>query len=145
MAESRSPFIAYIVGPPEFERYVLKRNFMEPPDYFTGSTDETWTEDLRLARKYANLDDLGHDLYELALRELAHLPRATYRLEVEVTAIGEATPEQVREYLFGALTIGLDYEGHGPGPGLGTLILLKTDTEALKADELSQSDNKSNL
>jgi hypothetical protein len=130
MADSRSPFLAYIVGPPEFERFVIKRNFTEPPDYYTGSTDETWTEDLRLARKYASLGELGHDLHELAIRELDHLPQATYRLEVEVTAIGEATPEQVREYLFDALTIDLDYEGHGPGPGLGTVILLKTDTSS---------------
>jgi hypothetical protein len=135
VADSRSPFLATIVGPPEFERYVIKRNFMRPPDYYTGSTAEVWTEDLRMARKYASLGDLGHDLHELALRELAHLPRATYRLEVEITAIGEATPEQVRDYLFDALTIGLDYENHGPGPGLGTLILLKTDTEALKAED----------
>jgi hypothetical protein len=138
VADSRSPFIAYIVGPPEFERYVIKRNFMEPPDYFTGSTDEVWTEDLRMARKYASLDALGPDLHELAIRELAHLPRATYRLEVEVTAIGEATREQVRDYLFGAMTIGLDYEGHGPGPGVSTLILLKTDTGSLRPGEAAR-------
>jgi hypothetical protein len=132
MADSRSPFVAYIVGPPEFERYVIKRNFMEPPDFYTGPSGEAWTEDLREARKYANLNDLGHDLHELAIRELAHLPRATYRLEVEVTAIGEPTPKQVRDYLFDALTIGLDYEGHGPGPGVGTLVLLKTEMGSLR-------------
>ena len=130
MANSRSPFLAYIVGPPGFERFVIKRNFTEPPHYFTGSADEVWTEDLRMARKYASLDEIGHDIHELALREMAHLPRVKYRLEVEVMAIGEATPEQVRDYLFDALTIGLDYENHGPGPGLGTLILLKTDTSS---------------
>jgi hypothetical protein len=135
MAESRSPFLATIVGPPEFERYVLKRNFIEPPDYFTGNTEEVWTDDLRKARKYASLGDLGHDLHELAIRELNHLPQAKYRLEVEITAIGDATPEQVREYLFDALTIGLDYENHGPGPGIGSLILLKTDTTSLKAED----------
>ena len=135
MADSRSPFLAYIVGPPEFERFVIKRNFTNPPDYYTGSTEGAWTEDLRKARKYASLGDLGHDLHELSLRELAHLPRATYRLEVEITAIGEATPEQVRGYLFDALTIGLDYENHGPGPGIGTLVLVKTDTGALRAED----------
>jgi hypothetical protein len=135
MADSRSPFLAYIVGPPEFERYVIKRNFFEPQEFYTGRSGEGWSIDLGKARMYANLSDLGHDLHELAIRELAHLPQVKYRLEVEVTAIGETTPEQVRDYLFGALTIGLDYENHGPGPGLGTLILLKTDTEALKAED----------
>ncbi len=135
MDESRSPFIAYLVGPPEFERYVIKRNFVEPPEYYSGPSGDAWTVDLRMARKYASLGDLGPDLHELAIRELDHLPQVRYRLEVEITAIGEATPEQVREYLFDALTIDLDYEGHGPGPGLGTLILLKTDTEALKAED----------
>jgi hypothetical protein len=134
VADSRSPFLATIVGPSEFERYVIKRNFFLPPDYYTGSNAEVWTGDLRKARKYASLGDLGHDLHELAIRELAHLPRAKYRLEVEVTAIGEATPEQVREYLFDALTIGLDYEGHGPGPGLGTLVLLKTEMGSLRPE-----------
>jgi hypothetical protein len=47
MPNSSSPFVAYIVGPPEFERYVIKRNFMEPSNYFTGATEEVWTEDLR--------------------------------------------------------------------------------------------------
>jgi hypothetical protein len=142
MADSRSPFLATIVGPPEFERYVIKRNFMRPPDYYTGSTAEVWTEDLRMARKYANLNDLGHDLHELAIRELAHLPQAKYRLEVEITAIGEATPEEVREYLFDALAIGLDYEDHGPGPGLGTLVLLKTDTGSLRPEEAARESPK---
>jgi hypothetical protein len=104
------------------------------PDYYTGATDKVWTDDLRKARMYASLGDLGHDLHELAVRELAHLPRATYRLEVEVTAIGESTPERVRDYLFGALTIGLDYEGHGPGPGVSTLILLKTEMGSLRPE-----------
>jgi hypothetical protein len=135
MPVSRSPFLACLVGPPEFERYVIKRNFFEPQEFYTGPTGEAWTEDLGKARLYATIDDLGHDLHELAIRELAHLPQVKYRLEVEVTAIGEATPEQVREYLLGALTIGLDYENYGPGPGLGTLVLVKTDTEALKAED----------
>jgi hypothetical protein len=130
-----SPFLAHSVGPPEFERYVIKKNFFQPQEYYTGPSGEAWTEDLGKARIYADLSDLGNDLYELAIQELAHLPQVKYRLEVEVTAIGEATSEEVREYIFGALTIGLDYENHGPGPGLGTLVLLKTDTEALKAED----------
>jgi hypothetical protein len=135
MADSSSPFLAHSVGPHEFERFVIRRNYFEPQEYYTGSAGGAWTEDLGKARLYANLSDLGHDLHDLAIRELAHLPQIKYRLEVEVTAIGEATPEQVREYLSGALTFGLDYENHGPGPGLGTLILVKTDTEALKAED----------
>jgi hypothetical protein len=135
MAGSRSPFLAYSVGPPEFERYVIKRNFIEPQEYYTGPSGEAWTQDLDKARLYATIDDLGSDLHELAIRELAHLPQVKYRLEVEVTAIGDTTPEQVREYLYGALTIGLDYENYGPGPGLGTLVLVKTDTEALRAED----------
>jgi hypothetical protein len=130
MADSSSPFLAQSVGPPEFERYVIRRNFFDPQEFYTGPSGEAWTEDLGKARLYAKLSDLGHDLHELAIRELAHLPQVKFRLEVEVTAIGEATPEQVREYLSGALTFGLDYENHGPGPGLGTLILLKTDLRA---------------
>ena len=51
MADSRSPFVAYIVGPPEFQRYVIKRNFFVPPDYYTGSTEDVWTQDLRKDRK----------------------------------------------------------------------------------------------
>jgi hypothetical protein len=135
MPGSSSPFLAYSVGPPEFERYVIKRNFIQPQEYYTGPTGEAWTEDLAKARLYATIEDLGSDLHDLAIRELAHLPQVKYRLAVEVTAIGEATPEQVREYLYGALTIGLDYENHGPGPGLGTWVLVKTDTEALKSED----------
>jgi hypothetical protein len=135
MAGSRSPFLAYSIGPPGFERYAIKKNFIEPQEFFTGPTGEAWTEDLSKARLYATIDDLGHDLHDLAIRELAHLPLVRYTLEVEVTTIGEATPEQVREYLFGALTIGLDYENHGPGPGLGSLVLVKTDTGALKVED----------
>jgi hypothetical protein len=135
MAGSRSPFLAYSVGPPEFERYVIKRNFLEPQEFYRGPSGEAWTEDLGKARLYATIDDLGSDLHDLAIRELAHLPQVKYRLEDEVTAIGDTTPEQVREYLLGALTIGLDYEIHGPGPGLGTLILLKTDPASLKAED----------
>jgi hypothetical protein len=135
MPVSRSPFLAYSVGPPEFERYVIKRNFIQPQEFYTGPSGEGWSTDLSKARLYATLDDLGSDLHELAIRELAHLPQVKYRLEVEVTAIGDTTPEQVRDYLFGALTIGLDYENYGPGPGLGALVLVKIDTEALKAED----------
>jgi hypothetical protein len=135
MADSSSPFLAQSVGPPQFERYVIRRNFFEPQEFYTGRAGEGWSIDLGKARLYVTIDDLGHDLHDLAIRELAHLPQVNYRLEVDVTAIGEATPEQVREYLSGALTIGLDYENHGPGPGLGTLVLVKTDTEALKAED----------
>jgi hypothetical protein len=140
MSESWSPFLAYITGPPEFERYAIRRNFVEPPDYYTGSDSDPWTEDLGKARLYASVHDLGRDHHVLARRELSHLPQQTYRLEVEVTLIGEATEEEVRVYVDGALTIGLDYESHGPGPGLGTLVLAKTNLASLRADDRPQAD-----
>jgi hypothetical protein len=76
----------------------------------------------------------------VAKRELAHLPQKTFRMEVEVTVIGETTDEEVRSYVYDALKIGFDYESHGPGPGLGTFVLVKTDTGSLKAEDASQQD-----
>jgi hypothetical protein len=134
MSARWNPFVAYAFGPLDRERYAILRSFVEPPDYFTGSAPDSWTTDLGKARLYANLDDLSGDLHELAKRELWHLSQKIYRLEVEVTAIGNATLEQVRRYVHDALEIGLDYDSHGPGPGHGTLILVKTNFDSLRPE-----------
>jgi hypothetical protein len=135
MPDTKSPFVAHVVGPPEFERFVIKRNYFVPTDYYTGSPDDPWTEDLGKARLYANVHDLGHDLHELTRRELAHLPQVAYRLEVEVLAIGEATPEQVGEFIRNALTVRLDYEAHGSGPGPCSVVLMKADPGSLRPED----------
>jgi hypothetical protein len=58
MKKSESPFVAYIIGPPESERYVIKDNRVDYPRFFAGTDDEEWTDDLRNSRKYFNIDDL---------------------------------------------------------------------------------------
>src|SRR4051812_9364881 len=105
MPDTRSPFVAHAVGPPELGRHVIRRNYFQPQDYHTGSPEDPWSLDLGQARLYCDLGDLGRDLHELTRRELAHLPQVAYRLEVEVLAIGEATPEQVGEFLRDALRV----------------------------------------
>src|SRR4051794_33080992 len=134
-----SPFVAYVIGPPEFERYVIKDNRIDFPRYIAGMDDEGWTEDLRKALVYARIDDLSPDIQEITKRELGHLPQRTYRLDVEVTVIGEATPEQVRQYIHEALTINLDYQGHGPGPTVGSYVMVKTNAEGLRPGDESGS------
>ena len=135
MNRPESPFVACLIGPPEFERFVIKDNRVEYPRFFAGTDDEEWAEDLRKALRYAKIDDLSGDLQELAKRELAHLPQRTYRLDVEVTVIGEATPEQVRQYVYDALSIQLDYQSHGPGPTTGSYVMIKTNTTNLRPEE----------
>ena len=135
MPDSKSPFVAHVVGPPGFGRCVIKRNYLLPTDYYTGSPDDPWTEDLGKARLFASVRDLGHDLHDLTRRELAHLPQVAYRLEVEVLAIGEATPEQVGGFLRDALTVLLDHEAHGSGPGACSVILVKADTGSLRPED----------
>jgi hypothetical protein len=135
MPDTTSPFVAHVVGPPEFERFVIKRNYFQPPDYSTGALDDPWSLDLGEARLYADLGELGRDLHELARRELAHMPQVAYRLEIEVLAIGEATPEQVGELLRDALRVGLDHEVHGSGPGPCSVILAKADTGSLRPED----------
>lgn len=139
MPDTRSPFVAHAVGPPEFGRYVIRRNYFQPPDYHTGSPDDPWSLDLGKARLYADLGGLDHALHELTRRELAHLPQVAYRLEVEVVAIGEATPEQVGDFLRDALRIGMDHETHGSGPGPCSVVLAKADLGSLRpADAASE-------
>lgn len=140
MSRSRNPFLAEPVGPPRFGRLVLRRNFLDPPDYYTGSDDEPWDDDLGKARLYGGVDDLDRSLHGLARRELAHLGEATYRLEVEVTVLGEATHEGVAGYLRDALKTRLDTDTHGPGPGLGTLVLVRADPGSLRAEAGSEHD-----
>jgi hypothetical protein len=96
MKKSESPFVAYIIGPPESERYVIKDNRVDYPRFFAGTDDEEWTDDLRNSRKYFNIDDLSEALQGLAKREMSHLAQRNYRMDVEGTVIGEATEDQLR-------------------------------------------------
>ena len=142
MPDTRSPFVAHAVGPPELGRHVIRRNYFQPPDYHTGSPEDPWSMDLGQARLYCDLGDLGPALHELTRRELAHLPQVAYRLEVEVLAIGEATPEQVGEFLRDALRVGLDYESHGSGPGPCSVVLARADTGSLRPEDSPRDDPK---
>jgi hypothetical protein len=129
-----NPFVTYVIGPPDRRRYVLKKVLTQTPEYFAGSATEVWSEDLGKARLYSDLNDLGRDFHQLARSELSLMPQKTYRLEAELTVIGETTEDELRQYVDHALKIGIDYESHGPGPGLGVLVLARTDLASLRPE-----------
>jgi hypothetical protein len=138
--EGESPFVAFVIGPPGLERMVIKDNRGQRPRYFTGLQGRGWTDDPREALRYGNVDDLSADLQEIQVAELGHRGVTRYALDLDVTVIGNATPEQVRQYLFDALTIGLDYRHHGDGPTEDSLVMVKTDTTSLRSSEVPEQD-----
>ncbi len=117
-------FVANIVGPPEFERYVIRDNRVDEDRFFVGPGE--WTGDLRLARKYADVESLSAETHAITVRELEGMGVRRYTLPVEITVLGDATEDEVRRYLFRAFRMGLDYENCGDGPNPGSAVLAQT-------------------
>src|SRR4051794_34236552 len=119
----RSRFEVVAVGPPQFQRYVIRDSqIADDRAYYAGKEARPWSPDLREARRYKDHADAREEIEAIARRERSRLPTKRYRFEVEVTALGEATMAQVRKFLDEALTLRLDRREHGDGPTAGTLV-----------------------
>lgn len=128
---SKSRFIALIVGRPGFDRYVIQDNRVDDERYFVSPG--VWTDNIKGARKYADIEDLSADIQEVNVLELGHMGVKRYILPVEVTVLGTVNEEDLQRYLFNALQIALDYQQFGNGPHAESVVMVKTLTTSLQS------------
>ena len=118
-------------GSPAWPRYVLH------DDQGRWWTGDGWSGDRRSALLYADWNDVSHEYRRLEAAQWSSLPLRNFEatISVQVRSGQDFTIEQLQDYLYRAITIMLNHEGHGSGPVPDSMARIDIDWAKLNEAE----------